>query len=93
MATKVVFMNEIEALCSKTGVNYNMVAEMVTQDRRIGSSHMRVPGPDGTYGFGGMCFPKDTSALLKYAEQTGTAMNVLDAAVKKNTLLRLTEPK
>jgi len=93
MATKVVFMNEIEALCSKTGVNYNMVAEMVTQDRRIGSSHMRVPGPDGTYGFGGMCFPKDTSALLKYAEQSGTAMNVLEAAVKKNTLLRLTEPK
>lgn len=93
MATKVVFMNEIEALCSKTGVDYNKVAKMVTQDLRIGSSHMRVPGPDGTYGFGGMCFPKDTSALLKYAEQSGVSMNVLDAAVKKNTLLRLTEPK
>lgn len=93
MATKVVFMNELEALCSKTGVDYKQVAYMAMQDRRIGSSHMQVPGPDGAYGFGGMCFPKDTSALLKYAENSGVVMNVLDAAVKKNTLLRLTEPK
>lgn len=93
MATKVVFMNELEALCSKTGVDYNQVAYMVMQDKRIGISHMQVPGPDGNYGFGGACFPKDTSALLKYAEQKGVVMNVLDAAVKKNTLLRLTESK
>jgi len=93
MATKVVFMNELEALCSKTGVDYNKVAYMIINDRRIGLSHMQVPGPDGHYGFGGMCFPKDTSALLKYAEQNGVVMNVLDAAVKKNTLLRLTGPK
>jgi len=93
MATKVVFMNELEALCSTTGVDYNNVARMVTKDTRIGTSHMQVPGPDGAYGFGGACFPKDTSALLKYAEQKGVVMNVLDAAVKKNTLLRLTESK
>ena len=93
MATKVVFMNEIQELCSKTGIDYNQVAHMVTQDHRIGKSHMQVPGPDGAYGFGGACFPKDTSALLKYAEQNGSIMNVLDAAVKKNTILRLTEPK
>jgi UDPglucose 6-dehydrogenase len=93
MATKVVFMNEIQELCSKTGIDYNRVAHMVIADKRLGSSHMQVPGPDGAYGFGGACFPKDTSALLKYAEQNGSVMNVLDAAVKKNTILRLTEPK
>jgi len=93
MATKVVFMNELEALCSKTGVDYNRVAYMIIHDRRIGLSHMQVPGPDGAYGFGGACFPKDTSALLKYAEKHNVVMNVLDAAVKKNTLLRLTESK
>ena len=93
MATKVVFMNELESLCSKTGIDYNRVAYMVMQDKRIGSSHMQVPGPDGAYGFGGPCLPKDVNALLRYAEKTGTIMNVLDAAVKKNTLLRLTEPK
>ena len=93
IATKVVFMNELEALCSKTGIDYNTVAHMITKDQRIGSSHMQVPGPDGAYGFGGPCLPKDVNALLRYAEKTGTIMNVLDAAVKKNTLLRLTEPK
>ena len=93
MATKVVFMNEIEALCSKTGIDYKTVAHMVTADKRIGSSHMQVPGPDGNYGFGGACFPKDTSALLKFSEQKGSVMNVLGAAAKKNTILRLTEPK
>lgn len=89
LATKVIFMNEIAKLSEKLGCDYNTVARMVTQDNRIGSSHMQVPGPDGFYGFGGMCFPKDTSALLKFAEEAGTDMMVLDAAVKKNTLLRL----
>ena len=93
MATKVIFMNELEALCSKTGVDYNKVAYMIIHDRRIGLSHMQVPGPDGHYGFGGPCLPKDANSFLKYAEQNGSIMNVLDAAVKKNTLLRLTEPK
>jgi UDPglucose 6-dehydrogenase len=66
---------------------------MVKMDHRIGNSHMQVPGPDGAFGFGGACFPKDTSAMLKFAEQYKAPLNVLDAAVKKNTLLRLTEPK
>ena len=62
-------------------------------DKRIGDSHMQVPGPDKYYGFGGACFPKDTEALLKYADDHSVNLNTLDAAVKKNTLLRLTKPK
>jgi UDPglucose 6-dehydrogenase len=93
LSTKVTFMNELYALATKTGQNYNNIASIITMDSRIGNSHMKVPGPDGEFGFGGMCFPKDTSALLKYAEQHGVQMNVLDAAVKKNLILRLTEPK
>ena len=93
MSTKVIFMNEMYQLSQAMGLNYNKIAEMVRMDHRIGNSHMQVPGPDGAFGFGGACFPKDTSALLKIAEQQGTPMNVLDAAVKKNTLLRLTENK
>lgn len=93
LATKVIFMNEIAKLADKLECNYSAIADMVNADKRIGKSHMRVPGPDGAYGFGGMCFPKDTAALLKIAEEAGTDMQVLDAAVRKNTLLRLTEPK
>jgi len=90
MATKVVFMNEMQNLAQASDCNYNVIAKMAQMDPRIGNSHMKVPGPDGSVGFGGACFPKDTSALLKYAENMNVQMNVLDAAVKKNTLLRLT---
>ena len=93
LATKVIFMNEIYNLSQKLGLRYEVVAAMYTMDPRIGKSHTVVPGPDGAFGFGGACFPKDTAALLKIAEQHGSDMMVLDAAVKKNTLLRLTEPK
>lgn len=93
MSTKVIFMNELEKLASASGLSYNKVANMVKMDERIGKSHMQVPGPDGYFGFGGACFPKDTAALLKFAEEQGVELAVLNAAVKKNTLLRLTEPK
>jgi UDPglucose 6-dehydrogenase len=93
MSTKVVFMNELYQLAQAMNLNYDHVAAMVKMDRRIGSSHLQVPGLDGSFGFGGACFPKDTSAMLKFAEQYKVALNVLDAAVKKNTMLRLTEPK
>ena len=93
LATKVAFMNELWGIATAFGLDYDTVAEMVKLDPRIGKSHMQVPGPDGLFGFGGACFPKDTSALLKYAESLGQTPMVLDAAVKKNTLLRLTGPK
>ena len=90
MSTKVIFMNEIYNLANKMGLNYDTIANMVKMDKRFGTSHMQVPGPDGSFGFGGACFPKDTSALLKIAEEQSIDMSVLNAAVKKNTLLRLT---
>jgi UDPglucose 6-dehydrogenase len=93
LATKVAYMNEIYNLAFKEGMDYNKISNMIRMDERIGNSHLRVPGPDGVFGFGGACFPKDTSALLKYADEKGVSMMVLDAAVRKNTLLRLTEPK
>lgn len=93
LASKVIFMNEIYGLCTATGQDYKKIAQLINLDPRIGSSHLRVPGPDGNLGFGGMCFPKDTAALLKYAEAFNVSLNIIDAAVKKNTILRLTEPK
>ena len=90
MATKVTFMNELYSLAKASDCDYNQIAKMIKSDVRIGNSHMQVPGPDGSFGFAGACFPKDTNALLKFAESKDVQMNVLDAAVKKNTLLRLT---
>lgn len=93
LATKVIFMNELALLAEKLDCNWETVRNAITLDKRIGDSHMQVPGPDGSYGFGGMCFPKDTSALLKCAEEATAQLSVLDTVVKTNLILRLTEPK
>lgn len=93
LSTKVIFMNEIAALAKEGGQDWTVIRKLLTLDDRIGTSHTQVPGPDGHYGFGGACFPKDTAALLKYAETIQVPLNVLDTAVKKNTMLRLTDSK
>ena len=93
LATKVVFMNEMNQLADKHNYEWRRMEQFLKMDQRIGLSHMKVPGPDGFFGFGGGCFPKDTEAFINYAKTFDLSLNVLDAAVKKNTLLRLTEPK
>ncbi len=94
LATKVVFMNEMAELAKIGGQDWHRIRQLIALDgRRIGISHTQVPGPDGAYGFGGACFPKDTEALLKYAESKNVQVNVLDSAVKKNLMIRLTNPK
>ena len=93
LASKVAYFNELYQLCNATGCDYNTVRELFILDNRIGKSHTQVPGPDGHMGFGGYCFPKDTSALLAYSHKVGSPLTILDAVTKKNTLLRLTEPK
>lgn len=93
LATKVVFMNELYQLSEKTGLNYDVVSNLIKQDIRIGDTHMKVPGADGSLGFGGYCFPKDSEALLNFAKEHKSDLSILTAAVRKNTMLRLTEPK
>lgn len=93
LATKVVFMNELADLSKELNCDWETMRRLISLDNRIGTSHTQVPGPDGAPGFGGMCFPKDTSALLKSAEQVGKTLSVLDTAVKTNLIIRLTEPK
>jgi UDPglucose 6-dehydrogenase len=89
LATKVVFMNEIHNVALANNLDYKKIALLMQLDQRIGSSHMTVPGTDGLYGFGGHCLPKDTEALLSLSKDFGVTMQVLEAALKKNTLLRL----
>jgi len=90
LATKVIFMNELRHLHESSGADttWEQFTDMLTRDVRIGSSHISVPGPDGYFGFGGHCFPKDTSALLHYAESLGVDMSVLRQAVETNKEVR-----
>tara|TARA_Y100001938_G_scaffold80826_1_gene111473 strand:+ start:849 stop:1700 length:852 start_codon:yes stop_codon:yes gene_type:complete len=64
LATKVSFANEMYQICEKLDIDYDKVVEYATYDERLGKSHWAVPGPDGKFGFGGSCFPKDINALI-----------------------------
>ena len=61
-ATKVSFMNEMYQIAEKSNVNWQQAIDGLVADGRIGHSHMNVLGPDGKFGFGGSCFPKDIQA-------------------------------
>jgi UDPglucose 6-dehydrogenase len=90
LATKVTFFNELKQLheLGSSMVSWEQFTDMLSRDDRIGNSHMKVPGPDGEPGFGGHCFPKDTEALLHYANNKNIKMSVLRKAVQTNKKLR-----
>jgi UDPglucose 6-dehydrogenase len=90
LAAKVLFFNQINDVLSASGstVDWNSFIGAIQADSRIGASHMSVPGPDGRRGFGGACFPKDTVALVHYAEQLGVPFTVLKEVVKINQSIR-----
>ena len=79
LATKITFINEMADLCEKVGANVQDVSRGIGMDNRIGSKFLHA-GP----GYGGSCFPKDTLALLKTAEDYDSPTRIVEAVVKVN---------
>ena len=90
LASKVMFFNELHEVFNKLKSNdsWELFIKTLSLDKRIGESHMSVPGHDGKKGFGGACFPKDTAALLKYAKGIGVELDVLRTVINKNNIIR-----
>jgi len=87
LALKVSFCNEIYDLCVQKNINYDIVQRIAALDERIGLSHTKVPGHDGRRGYGGTCFPKDTTALLREFEDSEVPNYLVRAAVERNEKL------
>lgn len=87
-ATKVSFLNEMKLLADKIDVDWEKAVEGFILDGRIGHSHLSVPGPDGKFGFGGSCFPKDIQALINFGNKNDIEMNVLKGAWETNLQVR-----
>ena len=87
-ATKVSFLNDMKLLSDKSNANWEDVIEGFVRDGRIGHSHLNVPGHDGLYGFGGVCFPKDIQALIHFADTLDIDMTVLKGAWETNLKVR-----
>ena len=79
LAMKISFINEIADLCERVGADVGGVAHGIGLDGRIGGKFLH-PGP----GYGGSCFPKDTLALLRSAEQAGSPLRLIEATVAIN---------
>ena len=79
LAVKITFINEMADLCEKVGADVQDVARGIGMDGRIGSKFLHA-GP----GYGGSCFPKDTLALLKTAEDYEAPTRIVEAVVKVN---------
>src|ERR1700709_2365109 len=79
LATKITFINEIADLSEKVGANVQEVARGIGLDNRIGSKFLHA-GP----GFGGSCFPKDTMALIKTAQDNETPLRIIETVVAVN---------
>ena len=84
LATKVSFCNEIYQFCQNKEVDYEIVRKLATADDRILPSHTMVPGHDGRKGFGGTCFPKDTSSLRHEMKNANMTPYVLNAIIERN---------
>ena len=87
-ATKISFLNEMYQLAEKSGVDWEMALDGFVRDGRVGHSHMNIPGPDGKFGFGGSCFPKDVQAIINYGESLDLNMNTLKGVWNTNLEVR-----
>ena len=88
LATKVSFANEMYEISNALDIDYDKVIEYAIYDERLGKSHLNVPGPDGDFGYGGHCFPKDVNALKSLAWSLGCSPRMLEATDSKNNDVR-----
>jgi UDPglucose 6-dehydrogenase len=88
LALKVSYMNQLYDLCQASGINFNNLITLLQVEKRVGTSHFHVPGPDKKRGFGGACFPKDTSALHFEASKSNIDLSVLKSAIDYNKIIR-----
>jgi UDP-glucuronate decarboxylase len=84
LSAKVSIMNELFDLCKKKEVDYTNVIRYMKMDKRIGDTHMNVPGYNGMRGFGGTCFPKDTHSLYSQFQEEQLSSKLFQSVLDRN---------
>lgn len=87
-SVKVQFFTELFLLCQSNNCNYSVVKNMMIKNGWINNMHTSIPGPDGSISYGGLCFPKDTNALLKYMEKQDVPHKVLESTIQERNDMR-----
>ena len=87
-ASKVQIFTEFYLLCQKINVNFNNVKDIMIKNGWINPMHTTIPGPDGKISYGGLCFPKDTTALLHFMKTNESECSVIEAVIKERENMR-----
>lgn len=84
LSVKISFFNELYQFTQKCGMDYNIIKELTTDDKRIGKSHTSVPGHDTYRGYGGHCFPKDCASWEYQLKEKNVRSDIISSANKRN---------
>lgn len=88
-SVKIQFFNELYLLSEKMdNIDYNIVKNLMLFNGWINPMHTEVPGSDGNLSYGGMCFPKDTNALLQFMKKKNSNCKVLEGTVEERNSMR-----
>jgi len=87
-AAKVSLMNEFRQVADAAGIDWNTALRGLLTSGWVNPMHTLVPGPDGDYGFGGKCFPKDINAFIEYSRSLNVDTKLLKSAWEKNLEVR-----
>ncbi len=88
LATKVTFANQMYEICANNNIRYDDVLSLALFDERIGKTHLKVPGPDGDFGYGGHCFPKDLAATIEFGSRNNANPRFLREVEAFNNRIR-----
>lgn len=87
-AVKIQFFNELYLLSTKIGSDFKTITNLMIKNGWINPMHTNVPGPDGKLSYGGLCFPKDTMALLEFMKKNDVPSEVLEACISERNKMR-----
>lgn len=88
LAAKLTMLNQFYQLSKAVGCNWKDFTEMIKLDSRMGTSHNHVPGPDGQFGYGGACFPKDVRAIISALQTNCVSAGIIEAVDIANSTFR-----
>lgn len=87
-AVKIQYFNELYFLSEKIGADFNTVTNIMLKNGWINPMHTQVPGHDGRFSYGGLCFPKDTMALNQFMKNHNSPSKVLSACIEERNEMR-----
>ena len=90
-AIKIQFFNELYLLCQKINCDFERVKNLMLKNNWINAMHTQVPGSDGHLSYGGLCFPKDTQALLSCMKKQDSPHLILESCIKERDIIRRKE--